>query len=151
LIELLPFAKKFYDTFSELKKEGRLIDSYYLNYTVDEIDFEALLLSNFANFYLNSFNETNNSNHAKLGLTVDEYKSFSQGIISSEGKFVLTPELYKKIQNFSVTYGLNQVFDFNNYLQDLLKSQLEGYELEGMEQEDFKHVGGPIILTIMKH
>jgi hypothetical protein len=63
----------------------------------------------------------------------------------------LTPELFKKIQNFAETYGLNQVFDFNNYLQDLLKSQLEGYDLEGMADEDYKHVGGPIILTIMKH
>lgn len=151
LIQLLPFAKKFFETFSTLKEEGRLIDSYYLNYTVDAIDFEALLLSNFANFYLSSFNESNDTSNAKLGLTVDEYKTFSQGIISSEGKFVLTPELFKKIQSFSETYGLNQVFDFNNYLQDLLKSQLEGYDLDHMGQDDFKHVGGPIILTIMKH
>jgi hypothetical protein len=152
LIELLPFARKFFETFSELKKEGRLIDSYYLNYIVDDIDFEALLLSNFANFYLNSFNEKiDPTPSAKLGLTVDEYKLFSQRIISSEGKFVLTPELFKKIQNFAETFGLNTVFDFNNYLQDLLKSQLEGYDLDHMSQEDFKHVGGPIILTIMKH
>ena len=129
------------------------MDSYYLNYTVDDIDFEALLLSNFANFYLSSFNERPmDATNAKLGLTVDEYKIFSQGIVSSdEGVFVLTPELFKKIQKFTETFGLNQVFDFNTYLQDLLKSQLEGYELEGMTNEDFKHVGGPIILTILKH
>ncbi|MBC7712656.1 MAG: hypothetical protein H7177_04930 [Rhizobacter sp.] len=152
LIQMLPFAKKFYETLSTLKDEGRLMDSYYLNYTVDDIDFEALLLSNFANYYLSSFNEkVVDSTNAKLGLTVDEYRTFSQGIISSEGKFVLTPELFKKIQNFTETYGLNQVFDFNNYLQDLLKSQLEGYDLEGMTDEDYKHVGGPIILTIMRH
>ena len=153
LILILPFAKKFYETLSTLKEEGRLMDSYYLNYTVDDIDFEALLLSNFANYYLSSFNEKPaDATSAKLGLTVDEYRAFSQGIISpSEGKFILTPELFKKIQNFTETYGLNQVFDFNNYLQDLLKSQLEGYDLDGMSDEDYKHVGGPIILTIMKH
>lgn len=153
LILMLPFAKKFYETLSTLKEEGRLMDSYYLNYTVDDIDFEALLLSNFANYYLSSFNEKPaDATSAKLGLTVDEYRAFSQGIISpSEGKFILTPELFKKIQNFTETYGLNQVFDFNNYLQDLLKSQLEGYDLDGMSDEDYKHVGGPIILTIMKH
>lgn len=152
LIQLIPFAQKFYETLEALKKEGRLMDSYYLNYTVDDINFEALLLSNFANFYLGSFTETQHQNSgAKLGLTVDEYKAFSKGIISSEGKFTLTPELYKKIQKFTETYGLDQVFDFSSYLQDLLKSQLEGYDLEGMEEEDFKHVGGPIILTIKKH
>ncbi len=153
LIQLLPFAKKFHETLESLKKEGRLLDSYYLNYTVDDIDFEALLLSNFANFYLSSFSETQAApNAAKLGLTVDEYKTFSQGIVSpSEGKFILTPELFKKIQKFTETYGLNQVFDFNNYLQDLLKSQLEGYDLDHMGEEDYKHVGGPIILTIKKH
>ncbi len=153
LIQLLPFAKKFHETLEELKKDNRLMDSFYINYTVEDIDFEALLLSNFANFYLSSFNEEGSGKpNAKLGLTIDEYRKFSEGIVSpSEGKFILTPELFKKIQKFSETYGLNQVFDFNNYLQDLLKSQLEGYDLDTMSEEDYKHVGGPIILTIKTH
>lgn len=148
LRELLPFAKKFHETFEGLKKEGRLQDSYYLNYTVDSIDFEALLLSSFANFFLGTYDEKNIS---KLGLTIDEFKNFATKIVSTEGKFILTPELYKKIQNFTETFGLNLVFDFNNYLQDLLKSQLEGYDFATMDDEDYKHIGGPIILTIVKH
>ena len=148
LRELLPFAGKFFETFNLLKSEGRLQDSFYLNYTVLDIDFEALLLSSFANFFLGTYDEKNIS---KLGLTVDEFKNFASKIVSSEGLFILTPELYKKIQNFATTFGLNTVFDFNNYIQDLLKSELEGYLLETMELEDFKHIGGPIILTIMKH
>lgn len=148
LRELLPFARKFFETFHGMKKEGRLQDSFYLNYTIDAIDFEALLLSSFANFFLGTYDEKNIS---KLGLTIDEFKNFARRIVSSEGKFILTPEMYKKIQNFSLTFGLNTVFDFNNYIQELLKSQLEGYEYDTMELEDFKHIGGPIILTIMKH
>ncbi|MBP9681781.1 MAG: hypothetical protein KBD76_10285 [Bacteriovorax sp.] len=148
LRELLPFARKFFETFQGLKSDGRLQDSYYLNYTIDSIDFEALLLSSFANFFLGSYNEANTS---KLGLTIDEFKNFALKIVTTEGKFVLTPELYKKIQNFAETFGLNLVFDFNTYLQDLLKSQLEGYDFLKMEEEDFEHVGGPIILTITKH
>ncbi len=148
LRELLPFARKFFETFDGLKNDGRLQDSYYLNYTVDSIDFEALLLSSFANFFLGTYDEKNTS---KLGLTIDEFKKFAQMIVTSEGKFVLTPELYKKIQNFADTFGLNTVFDFNNYLQDLLKSQLEGYDYLTMEDEDYQHIGGPIILTIVKH
>ncbi|MBY0413842.1 MAG: hypothetical protein K2Q18_06740 [Bdellovibrionales bacterium] len=153
LIQLMPYAQKFYETFDSLRKEGRLMDSFYINYTVDDIDFEALLLSNFANYYLSSFNEKESSvPHGKLGLTIDEYKKFAQGIISpSEGKFLLTPELFKKIQKFSESYGLNQVFDFSTYLQELLKSQLEGYDLDDMKVEDYKHVGGPIILSIVSH
>jgi hypothetical protein len=148
LRELLPFAHKFFETFEEMKKEGRLQDSYYLNYEIDSIDFEALLLSSFANFFLGTYDEKNIS---KLGLTVDEFKNFASKIVTSDGKFVLSPEIYKKIQNFAETFGLNTVFDFNNYIQDLLKSNLEGYEFETMALEDFKHIGGPIILTIMKH
>jgi hypothetical protein len=148
LKELLPFARKFYETFEGLKKEGRLQDSYYLNYTVDDIDFESLLLSSFANYFLGSFDE---KNFSKLGLTIDEFKNFASKIVTSDGKFVLTPELYKKIQNFAETFGLNTVFDFNNYLQDLLKSQLVGYDFSTMADEDYKHIGGPIILSIIKH
>lgn len=151
LIQLLPFAKKFMDTFNALKEDGRLQDSFYLNYTVEDIDFEALLLSSFANHFLSSFNEKNTSSTSKLGLTIEEYKRFSSGIITSEGEFVLTPELFKKIQHFAESFGLNQVYDFNNYMQDLLKTQLVGYDLDQMNDEDFKHVGGPIILTIKQH
>ena len=152
LIQLLPFAKKFNETFTVLKNEGRLQDSFYINYKVDEINFESLLLSNFANFFLNSFHEKINESKtaAKLGLTIDEYKKLSSLIIH-DGKFVLTPELFKKIQNFSESFGLNTVYDFNSYLQDLLKSQLEGYDLSEMQDEDFKHIGGPIILSVYKH
>lgn len=148
LRELLPFAAKFFETFKTLMNEGRLQDSYYLNYTVESIDFEALLLSSFANFFLGTYDEKNIS---KLGLTIDEFQNFTSKVITTDGKFVLTPELYKKIQNFGETFGLSTVFDFNNYLQDLLKGHLEGYEFATMASEDFEHVGGPIILTITKH
>jgi hypothetical protein len=151
LMQLLPFAKKFMETFEGLKEEGRLQDSFYLNYTVDDIDFEALLLSSFANYFLSSFSEKNEASGTKLGLTVEEYKRFVSGILTSEGEFILTPELFKKIHHFSESFGLNQVYDFNNYLQELLKSQLVGYDLDQMKEEDFKHVGGPIILTIKQH
>ena len=148
LRELLPFAQKFHETFVEMKTEGRLQDSFYLNYEVEAIDFEALLLSSFANYFIGTYDEKNIS---KLGLTIDEFKNFASKVISTEGKFILTPEMYKKIQNFATSFGLDTVFDFNNYIQDLLKASLEGYDFQTMELEDFQHIGGPIILTIMKH
>lgn len=148
LHDLLPFAQKFYETFETLKNEGKIHDSYYLNYTVDSIDFEALLLSSFANHFLGTYQEENTS---KLGLTIDEFKSFATKIISSEGKFILTPELYQKIQFFMETFGLKEVAGFNNYLQKILQEQLEGYEYDQLDFDDFKHVGGPIILNRHRH
>jgi hypothetical protein len=148
LIDLLPFARKFLDSFNELKNEGKIRDEFYLNYTVDSIDFETLILSSFANYFLGTYEEYNIS---KLGLTIDEFKSFADKIISSEGDFIVTPLIFQKIDNFLKTFGLDQIFDFNQYLQSLIKSNLEGYDFQTMSHEDFKHVGGPIILTILKH
>ncbi len=148
LQDLLPFAHKFHETFAALKKEGRIQDTFYLNYTVDSIDFEALFLSSFANHFLGTYAEENTS---KLGLTIDEFKSFSSKIVTREGKFVLTPELYQKIQYFLKTFGLDQITGANNYLQSLLTEHLEGYDFEALDFEDFKHVGGPIILNRLKH
>ena len=148
LTDLLPFAKKFYDTFTELKIDGRVQDSFYINYTIDAIDFESLILSAFANHYLGSYDQ---HNIYKMGLTIDEFKSFALKIVGTEGKFVLTPELYQKIQNFVVTFGLSNVSNIHNYLQILLTSALEGYEYEFMSDDDFKHIGGPIILSVYKH
>ena len=148
LTQLLPFAKKFFETFLVLKDEGKIQDSYYINYTIEAIDFEALFLSSFANYFLGSFDQHNIS---KMGLTIDEFKSFALKIVGTQGKFILTPELYKKIEKFIQTFGLSEVFNIHIYLQNLLTSSLEGYEFEFMSDEDFKHVGGPIILSIYKH
>lgn len=148
LTELLPFAKKFFETFNDLKNDGRVQDSFYINYTIDAIDFEALLLSNFANHFLGSYDQHNIN---KMGLTIEEFKNFALKVVGTQGKFVLTPELYQKIQNFVVTFGLSSVSNVHNYLQTLLTSSLEGYEFEFMADDDFKHVGGPIILSVYKH
>lgn len=153
LVSLLPFAKKFYDMLKSLKDEGRLQDSYYLNYAVEEINFETLLLSHFANFYIAKINGNSETvTNGKLGLTLEEFKAFYRAMVpETSGQFTVTPEIYKIISSFTKTFGLDQVYDFNTYLQGLLKSQLEGYEIEEMQDEDFQHIGGPIILTIKAH
>lgn len=148
LEELIPFMAKFYETLEKMKEEGKIHDSYYLNYTVDEIDFEALLISSFANFLLGTYAEESTS---KLGLTIDEFKSFATKVITSDGQFVLTPELYQKIKNFAAKFGLSEITGFHNYFQKILQDQLEGYEYETLAFEDYKHVGGPIILNRHKH
>lgn len=148
LEELIPFMAKFYETLERFKEEGMIHDSYYLNYKVDDINFEALVLSSFANFLLGTYAEESTS---KLGLTIDEFKSFATKVITSDGRFILTPELYQKIKNFTEKFGLANVTGFHNYFQKILQDQLEGYEYETLAFEDFMHVGGPIILNRHKH
>jgi hypothetical protein len=148
LIELLPFVDKFYETFSHLKEEGRLQDEFYLNYTVESINFETLLITSFANFFLGTYDEKNTS---KLGLTLDEFKSFAAKIVTTEGKFVLTSEIYKKIQLFIQNFGLDAVFDINDYIQKLITNSMEGYDFSELSDVEYQHVGGPIILSIIKH
>ena len=60
--------------FSELISQGSLNDNYYLNYNLDEIDFNALILSNLAQFSL-GLNLDGAS--PKLALTISEYKEFA--------------------------------------------------------------------------
>ncbi len=144
LKKLLPFARQFFETFSRLKSDGKLQDFYYLNYQVDTMDFESLILTSFANHFLGTLNEPMTS---KLGLTIDEYKNFAKKILSPNGEFLLTPEIYQKIQHFLKSFGMDAIEGFNNYLQYLLKNQMEGYDYEQLSYDEFKHVGGPIILN----
>lgn len=144
VIDLLPKALEFYNVLFELKKNNSIMESYYLNYSLAEIDFEVLLLSNFANF----INLTNGEvKENKLGLTVLEFRKFIKYIISSEGKFILTPEIFKKIQNFLVEFEMDKVFNSNQYIQDLIIKHLEGPIYESLEDSELMHVGGPLILN----
>jgi hypothetical protein len=149
LIELLPFAKKFHDTFINLKNEGTLQDSYYLNYKVEEITFDALLLTSFANFYLGVAN--NSESAAKLGLMLNEFKSFAKIIVNEEGNLNLTDDLKIKIQKFNEHFGLNLISNIDNYLTSILKSSMEGYDFNELSDADYLHVGGPIILALATH
>ncbi len=145
LVGLLPFAQSLYKTFKELKTEGKLLDHYYLNYKVDEINFESLLMTSFANYVLLNYKDTDN---LKIGLVITEYVAFAKQMINVDGKFVISASLYTTMQNFFKHFGLDLVYDINQYLQDLIKNSLEGYDFINLKEEDYRHVGGPIILAI---
>lgn len=148
LIKLLPFAQRFYEMFTELKSEGTILDEYYLNYTLDDIDFEAILLSSFANFSMNLFNKTSGS---KMGLTIDELRLFTTWILDSEGKVITSQEVLTKMDEFQKNFGLSDIQKFSDYLLDLLRSHLEGYDYDNLTFDDFKHIGGPILLAKLVH
>ena len=147
-VELLPFAHKFFQVFDELRQNGRISNAYYLNYALDDIDMEAILLSSFANYSLGHLED---SKSPKLGLTLDEFRVWVAQIIDKEGHLKNDSTLHQKISSFATSFGLEKVYDFPSYLLEILKGQLEGYEYEKLSFEDFKHVGGPIILSALKN
>lgn len=136
LIEFLPFIKKFKEVFVELKNSQTIMDEFYLNYPVEEIDLEAILISSLANFNLGHLGEGNHQK--KLGITIKEFKQFLRNIQNDKAS---------QITLFSKSFSLDVVENFPLYLENLLKDHLEGYQFEAMPFEDFKHVGGPILLN----
>ncbi len=139
MVGLLPFAKGFYDTFKELEKSGNIMDDYYLNFSVTDIDFEALLLSTFMNF---ANGVVLDGASGKIGLNVSELKSFSESIISNK------ETLDSKIVEFTTSFGLDKVHQVNDYFKTLIEYHLSGYEISELSDDDFRHVGGPLLLNI---
>ena len=50
-----------------------------------------------------------------------------------------------------VKFGLELIPRFDKYLYQIMLEQLNGYEIDGMTEEDFKHIGGPILLNHTKN
>lgn len=144
LSSILPFAARLRDVFTTLAGSGQLNDGFYQNYTVDQIDFESILMSSYANFNLGVYEKIQGE---KLGLTKNEYVQFTKNILNSKGEFEPTDEILNSIKEFKNGFGLNDVYEFEKYLCYLLKSQMEGYDFENLGEEEFAHVGGPIILV----
>lgn len=149
LKSLLPFAKKFFETFNSLKSKNLIHDSFYLNYDVDNIDLESILISGFINFTLGNYNKTDIN---KMGITISELKKFtSQYFEKKEDNFCIPEnskhELFTKIKDFAASYGLAGVPGVENYLILILDEHLSGYSYDQLSDDEFKHVGGPILLS----
>jgi hypothetical protein len=71
----LPFVNTFFSTLEKLKADGLLNDQFYLNYEVDNIDFEAIMTSSFINFVGGHYHE---SAAGKMGVTISEIKNLTQ-------------------------------------------------------------------------
>jgi len=141
--DLCPYIKKFYDVYLELKKSDKIQDDYYLNYTTADIDFETLLLGSFAHSVLGTFNDTNAH---KLGLTIEEYKTFASKIVGDDGVIKSDQGFLSLIEKFISDFGMSNVHSVQNYFIGLLVDHMGGYEFQKLSKEDFKHVGGPVIL-----
>ncbi len=145
---LVPFMLTFFKGILKLKEEDLLQDDFYINYQVDNIDFEALMISSFINFSLGNLKQES----AKMGLKIEELKTFYQKFFFKRNdEYLLKPfedgELSLSIKEFTNQFGLSTVPRFENYLYQILVEQLNGYEIDNLTGEEFKHIGGPIILN----
>lgn len=149
---LVPFVNKFFETFSQLKSSGNVNDQFYLNYTVDNIDFESIMISSFISFALN---HNDSAPQAKMGLTIIEFKQFiNEFFTKSDEEYVINSfeSIREKIKAFSKQFGLDLVDGIDVYLYGIISEHLSGYEFDTLEDEDFSHVGGPILLnTLSRH
>lgn len=149
----LPFIFQFSKTIEHLKSEGLLNDNFYLNYEVDNIDFEAIMISSFINFVGGHYNE---ETAGKMGVTVSELKNFYHMFFTKNGEEYLIkgeedPILREKSVHFIQKFGLQMIPRFDKYLYQILVEQLNGYEIDSMDEEEFKHIGGPILLNNTKN
>lgn len=129
-----PFSKAFYKTYLNLKSSGSILEGYYLNYSVEEISFETLLLSCFFNTNLGKLNSEDDK---KLGITVEE---FNEVLFKIKNDEVNIPQFLK-------SFGMDKVTLANEFLEYLIDDHLGGYDLAELQLEDYKHVGGPLILN----
>lgn len=136
-----PLIQNFEKTFRQLASDGVLKDSYYLNYSVTEIDFEAILLGQFANFVLGLKNDGPDK---KLGLTLEEYKLFAKMV--TEKDQIDRRKVGELVENFARHLKLEENPLLVEYLFLLLQESFEGLKLTELEDRDFVHVGGPLIL-----
>jgi hypothetical protein len=149
LSEALPFVNTFFDSLEKLKTSGLLNDQFYLNYEIDNIDFEAIMISSFINFIGGHYLE---SSAGKMGVTISEMKDFYHKFFTKNGdEYLIKGEedrvLRENTSLFIKKFGLEQIPRFDKYLYQIMLEQLNGYEIDGMTEEDFKHIGGPILLN----
>lgn len=145
----IPFISSFFKMLEKLKTDGKLHDEFYLNYEVSNIDFEAVIISSFVNYALGHFsgNDVN-----KMGVTISELKDFfKQYFDIKEGEYILksfeNAKVNKLCLDFIEQFGFYEIENFEKYLYGILSEHLSGYEFDTLADEDFKHIGGPIILN----
>jgi hypothetical protein len=143
LVSLLPFIKSFRDAFLALTGEGKLSDTFYLNYDIASIDFEAVIISSFVNFSLGKFNKDDSQ---KMGVSISELKEFTATYMK-DMKF--TADINPKISEFAKSFGLEEINGIDEYISHILGQQLEDYDYSTLSDEEFKHVGGPIIFNTL--
>lgn len=150
-VDSLPFINSFFEMFQKLKADGKLHDEFYLNYEVENIDFEAIIISSFVNFTLGHFSGTDVN---KMGVTISELKEFFKEFFEQkdgEGEYALRSfdddKMKVSLSDFVSKFGFASIDRFEQYFYGIISEHLSGYEFDTLDDEDFKHIGGPILLN----
>ncbi len=147
ICSLIPFISKFFEVYEKLKKSGIINNGYYLNYTVEDITFESILLSSYANYRLGFFD---NNEENKMGVTIDEYKKFIRDTLDENLKLKETKYIEDSLHGFLKSFGLNQIVNFKEFFTLILVEEIEDIDISSIKDIEFKHLGGPIILNSLK-
>ena len=145
----VPFIETFFKALHDLKTQGKLHDHFYLNYEVENIDFESILISSFINHSLGNFGSADVN---KMGVTISELRRFlTQYFVKNNEEYVLlpmdNPAMLNEINKFINQFGFQEIEGFEKYLYGVLSEHLSGYEFDTLGDEDFQHIGGPILLN----
>ena len=149
----LPYIQSFFNGLEKLKSSGLLNDQFYLNYEVENIDFESIMISSLINFSGGHYVDSSNG---KMGVTISELKDFYRQFFNKNGEEYLIkgeedPVLREQTEKFILKFGLEQIPLFDKYLYQIMLEQLNGYEVDNMDEEDFRHIGGPILLNYTRN
>jgi hypothetical protein len=148
-VKMSPFIQQFFETFLKLKTDGLLNDNFYLNYEVDNIDFESIIISSYINFSLGNYADGDVN---KMGLSIQELRSFIETYFDKKDseyslKSFDTEIIKDSVRGFVNSFGFVEIDNVEDYLYGIIFEHLSGYEYDTLELEDFKHVGGPILLN----
>jgi hypothetical protein len=152
--ELVPFANSFFEMLKTLKEEGKVNDLFYMNYTVENIDFESILISSIINLSHGFYDDEKTIN--KMGLTVPELLTFIdryfQKVQDEDHLLPLEdPKMQELVANFSKKFGFDTVSSFYSFVHGILSEHLNGYNYRSLGEDEFTHVGGPIILKNLQN
>ena len=136
LLDFLPFIARFQKTYMDISSGGKIKDKKFINYSLEDIDFEALILSHLINFALGHYQSPDRS--PKIGLTISEVREFTQKHFH---------QYLNSTKPFLETFGLQEVRGGHSYLSSIMQENLEGYDFSKMTEEDFAHVGGVLIFS----
>jgi hypothetical protein len=148
-IQMLPLMSSYFQTLTQMKGDSKLQDDFYLNYEVENIDFESILISSFINF---TQQNSPSADVNKLGLTLGEFKRFVDEFFVIKGEEYLfrelsDPILEETLSAFKTLLNLEHIESFDRYLHGIISEHLSGYEFNSLAPEDYQHVGGPILLS----
>jgi hypothetical protein len=146
-VKIYPFIKALEKTLRDLQKTGiytESTDQAFINYTFDTLNFENLMITNFINFSLGKI---------KMGVTVTDFFNFLKlhtTTLDLGKSFLKSPDdkaLITQLIAFKDKFGLGVVPGFEMELYDSLVRHLDGVDYFSITSEDYKYLGGPILIN----